>query len=67
MSNDTKPVFHKARHVPFAIRDDLSKGYEEGISEGVWKHIQFNDYGTPVVPIRKAHTKSKPKPKDQNL
>nr|KAG5695678.1 hypothetical protein BaRGS_022355 [Batillaria attramentaria] len=49
--SDAKPVFHKARPVPFALRDDLTKGYEEGIAKGVWKPVQFNDYGTPVVPI----------------
>nr|KAG5701179.1 hypothetical protein BaRGS_023288 [Batillaria attramentaria] len=52
--SDAKPVFHKARPVPFALRDDLTKGYEEGIAKGVWKPVQFNDYGTPVVPIRKT-------------
>nr|KAG5686513.1 hypothetical protein BaRGS_031330 [Batillaria attramentaria] len=35
-----KPVFHKERPVPFA------KGYEEGIAKGVWKPVQFNEYGT---------------------
>lgn len=52
--SDAKPVFHKARPVPFALRDDLAKGYEEGIAKGVWKPVQFNSYGTPVVPIRKT-------------
>nr|KAG5696101.1 hypothetical protein BaRGS_020502 [Batillaria attramentaria] len=47
--SDAKPVFHKARPVPFALRDDLTKGYEEGIAKGVWKPVQFNDYGTPVI------------------
>jgi transposase InsO family protein len=51
---DTQPVFCKPRPVPFAIRDELSKGYDEGIAKGVWKPTQFNDYGTPVVPHRKA-------------
>ena len=60
---DTVPVFHKARPVPFALRDDLVKGYEEGIAKGVWKPVQFNEYGTPVVPIRKAHTSGSLKPK----
>ncbi|CAM1297650.1 Uncharacterised protein r2_g702 [Pycnogonum litorale] len=60
---DAKPVFFKARPVPFAIRDDLTKGYEEGIAKGVWKPIQFNDYGTPVVPHRKAHISGTLKPK----
>ena len=60
---DSKPVFHKARPVPFALRDDLAKGYEEGIAKGVWKPVQFNGYGTPVVPIRKAQTSQTLKPK----
>ena len=60
---DAKPAFHKARPVPFALRDDLAKGYEEGIAKGVWKQVQFNEYGTPVVPIRKTQTASSLKPK----
>ena len=39
---DAVPVFYKARPVPFALRDDLVKGYEEGIAKGVWKPVQFN-------------------------
>jgi len=51
---DSQPVFCKPRPVPFAIRDELSKGYDDGIARGVWKPVQFNDYGTPVVPHRKS-------------
>ena len=51
---DAVPVFFK-RH-DLALRNDLVKGYKEGIARGVWKPVQFNEYGTPVVPIRKAHT-----------
>ena len=47
----------------FALRDDLVKDYEEDIAKGVWKPVQFNEYGTPVVPIRKAHTSGSLKPK----
>ena len=61
--SDAKPVFHKARPVPFALRDDLAKGYEEGIAKGVWKPVQFNEYGTPVVPVRKAQTTDSQKSK----
>ena len=60
---DAVPVFHKVRPVPFALRDDLVKGYEEGIAKGVWKPVKFNEYGTPVVPIGKAHTSGSLKPK----
>nr|KAG5686661.1 hypothetical protein BaRGS_031371 [Batillaria attramentaria] len=61
--SDAKPVFHKARPVPFALRDDLTKCYEEGIAKGVWKPAQFNDYGIPVVPIRKTNSAGALKPK----
>ena len=60
--SDAKPVFQKARPVPFALREDLSKGYDEGIKKGIWKQVNFNSYGTPVVPVRKAQT-SNQKPK----
>lgn len=48
------PIFCKARPVPYAIQDDLEKVYKEGIANGTWEPVQFNDYGTPVVPIKKA-------------
>ncbi|KAL5477849.1 hypothetical protein EMCRGX_G024698 [Ephydatia muelleri] len=51
---DSKPVFCKPRVVPLAIQDELGKAYNAGITRGVWQPTQFNDYGTPVVPIRKA-------------
>ena len=60
---DAVPVFHKAQPVPFARRDDLVKGYEEGIAKGVWKPVQFNEYATPGIPIRKSHTSGSVKPK----
>ena len=50
---DAKPIFCKARVVPFAIQEDLCQAYDAGIAKGVWQPTQFNEYGTPVVPIRK--------------
>jgi len=40
--------------VPFVIREDLAQAYEAGITRDVWTPVEFNDWGTPVVPIRKA-------------
>ena len=51
---DARPVFCKPRPVPFAIQEDLNAAIDAGIARGIWKPTQFNDYGTPVVPIRKA-------------
>ena len=50
---DANPVFCKARSVPFALQEDLVQTYEAGVTRGVWQRTQFNEYGTPVVPIRK--------------
>ena len=51
---DATPVFHKPRSVPYAILDDLNAAYEAGIQKGVWEPTPFNEWGTPVVPVRKA-------------
>ena len=51
---DAKPIFCKPRPVPFAIQEDLIQAYDAGIKRGVWEPTNFNAYGTPVVPIRKA-------------
>ena len=58
---DVKPIFCKPRAVPFAIQEDLNQAYDAGIKRGVWKPTQFNAYGTPVVPIRKATLSGKTK------
>ena len=50
---DALPVFCKARPIPRAIQDDLEKAYEEGIAKGTWGYTQFNEDGTPVVPVKK--------------
>ena len=60
---DVKPVFCKPRSVPFAIQEDLARAYDAGIARGVWESAQFNAYGTPVVPIRKAMLPGQVKPK----
>ena len=51
---DYKPIFCRPRPVPFAIQEDLVDAYEAGIKHGVWKRTEFNDEGTPVVPIQKT-------------
>ena len=50
---NAKPVFCKARTVPFAVQEELNQAYDTGIKRGVWERTQFSAYGTPVVPIRK--------------
>ena len=46
-------MFYKPRTVPFALPEDSAQAYDAGIKRGVWRRTQFNEYGTPVVPIQK--------------
>ena len=48
------PIFCKARLVPIALQEDLEQAYEDGIATQRWELVQFNDYGTPFVPVKKA-------------
>ena len=50
---EAKPMFCKLRTVPFAHEEDLAQAYDAGIKHGVWRKTQFNECGTPVVPIWK--------------
>eukprot|EP00731_Ephydatia_muelleri_P034216 Em0051g8a len=45
---------------PRVDKEDLCQAYDAGIARGVWLPTQFNDYGTPVVPIRKASLPGQP-------
>ena len=53
---DAQPVFCKPRTVPIAIQADLDTALQAGIKKGIWEPVQFNAYGTPVVPIKKKST-----------
>ena len=60
---ESSPVFCKPRPVPFAIQEDLYQSIQAGIKRGVWVRTQFNDYGTPVVPVRKTVLPGENKPR----
>jgi len=49
---DAKPIF-KPRSVPFAMQEELAQAYDVGIARGIRTPTSFNDWGTPVVPVRK--------------
>ena len=60
---NVQPIFRKARPVPFAMEADLEEEYQKGISKGVWETTQFCQFGTPVVPVKKALLPGQKKPK----
>ena len=53
-AKDTPPIFRKPRPVPFALQEDVNRAYDVGIAKGIWTPVKFNEWGTPVVPVRKS-------------
>ena len=51
---NAQPIFRKARPVPIALQDDLTAAIKDDIAKGIFELTQFHDYGTPVVPVKKA-------------
>ena len=60
-----KLIFCKPRTVPYTILDESNAAHDEGIRKGVWIPTQFNNNGTPVVPVRKALLPGQQKPRLQ--
>ncbi|CAI9728182.1 Hypothetical predicted protein [Octopus vulgaris] len=54
--SNVKPVFCKPRSVPFTLQADLTQAINAGIKKGIWTLVQFNEWGTPVVPVQKKQT-----------
>ena len=40
--------------MPISLQEDLNQTLDRGIQKGIWIPTNFNDYGTPIVPIRKS-------------
>ena len=40
--------------VPYLMLEDHTQTYEKEIKKGIYSPMQFSDYRTPVVPVRKA-------------
>ena len=58
---DARPIFCKPRSVPFVMQEELAQAYDVGIARGIWTPTSFSDWGTPVIPVRKAaQTSNKP-------
>ena len=51
---NSQPIFRKARPVPIALEEDLEQAYQDGIETGIWQPTNFNGYGKPFVPVKKA-------------
>lgn len=49
----SKPIFFKARPVPFAMREKIDKELDRLVDLGVLKPVEYSEYASPVVPALK--------------
>ncbi|XP_046397971.1 uncharacterized protein K02A2.6-like [Ischnura elegans] len=53
LKNDAKPVFKKARPVPFALLPRVDKELDNLVNEGILVPVKVSEWATPVVNVLK--------------
>lgn len=54
---EAKPIFLKARSLPFAIRDVVEQEINSLVENGVLVKVNRSEWATPVVPVMKSNNK----------
>ena len=47
------PMFHKARPVPYALREKIEQDLERLQKAGTIEPVQYSEWATPIVPVMK--------------
>ena len=50
---DATPRYHKARNVPYSMREKVDVEIDRLVKEGILEPVQFSEWGTPIVPVLK--------------
>ena len=53
MDPTATPIFHKARPVPYALREKIEQDLERLEKAGTTESVQYSDWATPIVPVAK--------------
>ena len=54
LRENVKPIFHKARSVPYALRPAVEKELQRMQDQGIIKPVEISDWATPLVCVPKA-------------
>lgn len=53
LKSDSKPVFFKARPLPFSLRTGVEKELDRLVDLGILVPVKYSDYASPIVPVLK--------------
>lgn len=53
LKQDAKPVFAKAREIPYALRDAYAAGIDEKIAAGFYKRVDFSEWASTTHVVSK--------------
>ena len=51
---DKMPQFHKARPVPYVIKDKIEDELQRLREDGIIEPVTFSKWAVPIVPVRKG-------------
>lgn len=52
---NSKPIFLKARSIPFAIRETVEREIQNMVKNGILVKVEHSDWATPVLPVMKSN------------
>ena len=53
LKEDSAPIFHKARPVPYSLREKVDKELDKQVGAGILKKVERSEWASPVVIVPK--------------
>ena len=53
LKDDVAPIFHKARPVPYSLREKVDKELDKQVEAGILKKVERSEWASPVVIVPK--------------
>ena len=49
-----KPIFHKARPVPYFIKEKIETELAQLVTENIFQPVEYSEWPSPIVPAKKS-------------